>query len=718
MTLLTPFGALLVGVAALMAAITALLVKWASEARTRTAAAVNLFLFVMMVSMLGAALLYVASPGPSRLVEALWLASGVMSASAFPLFLVFLRETQARIRGGSGHVPAPFRGRPLFALAVLTLVVLNEFLMGWTFQLAAGTLSPGMAGSWSQILVLGVNSPWFLFPMAGEMGLSTFLLRRTLPSPWVALLGAQAALMALSPPAFPGFLAGPVVVAGSALMIGVVIYVMETLYRHRQLPPVALAYTLGLLGVYAAMMAGTYLWWAEGSGLLFAASVLAEMVLFFDLVILPERWRDHEPVPWLARPRWTVGVMAAIFVAEVFMGALLDLVLEPAAYGAVLSIPPLVGTGPTLVLHAVLGGFWFLSAVTGSTWFLAMMGIEMGALVVFKLRESRYWETRIRLALMMGSYGAFAVFYPSLYYSWAFPGAPSGPAVPLLGWSMGIGSAPLAVSVFGAVLLTYVATGALTILFGRRAICSVFCTAPLMFQGTTIDAMKSFNRSSPLARKFLSSRLSTAYSVTMGVVMTSLLGASALSYLDQAGIARITVGGVDPTIFLYDLYFGVLWYVMFVTIPYMGNYNCVTMGWCYTGTIAQAFHKIGFFKLKVRDREVCKRCTTLDCAKSCPVGLLDMPGHFRREGEFRSSKCCGVGDCMEACPYGNLYIHDVRHWVRERLGLPPGPARGARLPMVRPRAPPRPDARAPSVPLLASPTPPATHGGASGLRRD
>ncbi len=68
MTLLTPFGALLVGVATLMAAITALLVKWASEARTRTGAAVNLFLFVMMVSMLGATLLYVASPGPSRLV--------------------------------------------------------------------------------------------------------------------------------------------------------------------------------------------------------------------------------------------------------------------------------------------------------------------------------------------------------------------------------------------------------------------------------------------------------------------------------------------------------------------------------------------------------------------------------------------------------------------------------------------------------------------------
>jgi polyferredoxin len=121
---------------------------------------------------------------------------------------------------------------------------------------------------------------------------------------------------------------------------------------------------------------------------------------------------------------------------------------------------------------------------------------------------------------------------------------------------------------------------------------------------------------------------------------------------------------------------------MFVTIPYTGNYNCVTMGWCYTGTVAQLFQKVSFYKLKVRSKDVCKACTTLDCAKHCPVGLVDMPGHFRTKGEFRSTKCCGVGDCVEACPYGNLYVHDVRHWIRRRVGLPESP-RGTPLPMVR-----------------------------------
>jgi len=235
----------------------------------------------------------------------------------------------------------------------------------------------------------------------------------------------------------------------------------------------------------------------------------------------------------------------------------------------------------------------------------------------------------------------------------------------------------------GAVLLTYVITGVLVVLFGRRVICSVFCTAPLMYQGTTLDRMKSFNRSSGVARKYLSSRFSAAYSVTTGMVLSTLVGTSVLSYLDTTGALHVFVQGVDPTVFLFTVSFSVMWYVLFVTIPYAGNYNCVTMGWCYTGAIAQAFQKVGTFKLKVRDRQVCRDCTTLDCAKGCPVGLVDMPGHFRSTGEFRSTKCCGVGDCVEDCPYDNLYISDIRHWVRRRLGVPEtrprrtGPARSA-----------------------------------------
>jgi polyferredoxin len=134
----------------------------------------------------------------------------------------------------------------------------------------------------------------------------------------------------------------------------------------------------------------------------------------------------------------------------------------------------------------------------------------------------------------------------------------------------------------------------------------------------------------------------------------------------------------------------------------------VTLGYCYTGTIAQAFQRIGFFKLKVHSKQVCKDCTTLDCAKSCPVGLVDMPGHFRQKGEFRSSKCCGVGDCVGACPYNNLYVADVRHWVRDRLGLPKRPSPVRNLPMVRSPAAPAPAVTAAPVAAPAA-SPVAQH---------
>ncbi len=671
--------------AATMATITAVLVKWAAKARTRSSAAVVLFLLGMMIAMLGGALLYFLHPGSTGLVEGLWLASGAMSLTVFPVVLTFLKDAQARLEQKEAYRPRALRSPALFALAILGLVVLNEFLMGWTFQLAAGSLVPSDASSPLSVLTLGVDSPWFILPMAIEMGLSVYFLRQFLPRSLCRLLWLQAALMALSPPAFGvGPAVVPVTVAGSAGMIVLIIYVMELIYRDRQLDPGIYRYLPALLAIYALMMAGVYLWLVYGNGLAFALSVLLEMVLFFEAVVRPEQFSEEGGVSWLLEPRWTFGLLAAIFVGEVFMGAALEVVLQPALFPSRIANLALSGSPETVLYRTFYNGFWFLATVTGSTWFLGMMGIEMGALVVFKLRETRSLETRVRLALLLGSYGAFAVFFPSTYYPAVFPHAPSGTAVPFLGWNMGLGSGPVAPGVFSAILLTYVISGVLVVLFGRRAICSVFCTAPLMFQGTTLDAMKGFNRSSPLARRYLSSRLSGLYTVTAGIVLVSLAAGSVLSYLDQVGRLQVTFLGADPGVFLYGLYFSVVWYLLFVSIPYAGNYNCVTMGWCYTGLIAGAFSRVGFFSLRVKDREVCRRCTTLDCAKGCPVGLVDMPGHFRRTGVFRSSKCCGVGDCVESCPYGNLYLHDVRHWVRARLR--PFRARSRRdLPMVAPR---------------------------------
>ncbi len=680
----------LVPFAAAMASAIAYLIRWAADARTALPASTVVFFLLMMVSMVAGAAVYYSDPGTPALVEGFWVASALRAASVVQVFVGFLVEARQRASGATGAPPPILKHRGAFVASIVLLVLVNELLMGWTFSAAAGSAVgfgngslPGIVSGFAST----ISSPWFLFTMAAEMFLSVLLLRDRLARPVVAILGGQALIMAFSPPALAGALwADTAIAVSSAAMIVLVVFVMEFLYRHRNVAPGLASYLVQLLAVYAGMMAGLYAWKETGSTAVFALAVVLEMVIFFGVLTRPTHFTDGPRTPWTLRPGWSVALLGTIFVAEVFMGALLDVAIAgPSFYGSV-GLLPLSGGGGVVAYRALYDVFWFVALTTGSTWFLAMMGAEMGALVYFKFRETRSRETRVRLVLMMGSYAAFAVFFPSLYYPLVFPTLPRGAAVPVLGWSMGIGSAPLATSVFVVLLVTYAAVGLLAVLFGRRVVCSVFCTAPLMFQGTTVDAMKSFNRTSPLARKYLSSRFSAAYSITTACVMVSLVLASGASYLDQSGVWDLKVLGADPTVFLYALYFGVLWYVLFVTIPYSGTYNCVTMGWCYTGQVTAAFGRLGFFRLKVRDKEVCRRCTTVDCAKSCPVGLVDMPGHFRQKGEFRSSKCCGVGDCVEACPYGNMYFFDVRHWLREKLGRPARPTASSPLRMFPSRS--------------------------------
>jgi len=676
--------------AALMAVFTALVIRWAVEAKFSLQAAGVVFLLLMMAAMFGGAVVYYLNPGTTGLVEGLWLAAGLMSLGAFIPFFAFIRTAQGQLDPEEQAVPAspaPLHKGALYAAMIASLVLANEFLMGWAFSLASGVRFAGLAGGAGALagdVAAVIDSPWFLFTMAGEMALTAFLLRSRLDRGFVLVVGFQAALMFLSPPALASSVWREVtVLLGSGLMIVLFVYLMEHIYRQKELNAAYATYLVRILAVYAVMMAGLFLWALYSQPLLFAAAIVLEMLVYLDAVVRPDRFAAGDRMAWQLNARWAFQLLAFIFVAELFMGALLDLQIEPAVFAGAFPALALSGTPMVVLGNAVSNGFWFFALVAGSTWFLAMMGAEMGALVVFKFKEVRQRETKVRLALMMACYGLFVVFFPSVYYSAVFPNWASGVQVPVLGWSMGLGSAPIVPSLFAVILVTYAATGTLSALFGRRVICSVFCSAAVMFQGTTIDAMKTFNRSSPVARKYLSSRFSSLYSTTTGVVMVALVGTSFLSYFDQIGRLNVTVGGADPSIFLFTFSFSVLWYVMFVTIPYTGNYNCVTMGWCYTGTIAQAFQRIGFFKLKVKDRQVCRDCTTLDCAKTCPIGLVDMPGHFRTKGEFRSSKCCGVGNCVGACPYGNLYIYDIRHWLRSRLPRPAAPSADTVLPVIQ-----------------------------------
>lgn len=297
--------AALATIAGLMAIVTAYLLKWAAEARTTTAAAVVLFLLVMMVAMLGGALLYYLNPGNGSLVDGLWFASAAMSLSVFPVFAIFLKEANRRFEQKDAYVPTPLHREHLFAFSVLGLVVLNEVLMGWTFQLAYGSASAPALGNWSAALTYAVDSPWFLFPMALEMGLSAHLLRGALPVDVRAVFASQAAMMAFSPPALSGWTwLVASVVAGSGLMFAVFVVPMERIYHSRGLAPHLIPYLLVLLPVFGLMLAGVGVWVLYGTGWLFAVSVLTQMTVYFHALILSDQFTGlRRSVPSVSSPR-------------------------------------------------------------------------------------------------------------------------------------------------------------------------------------------------------------------------------------------------------------------------------------------------------------------------------------------------------------------------------------------------------------------------------
>jgi len=176
-----------------------------------------------------------------------------------------------------------------------------------------------------------------------------------------------------------------------------------------------------------------------------------------------------------------------------------------------------------------------------------------------------------------------------------------------------------------------------------------------------------------------------------GHLVGTTFAVSLLACLHRLPTVQVANGEYDTSVLPLpvELYLGGLWFAMFVSTPYLGTYSCATTGVCHWGSLSVPFARVSFFRLRVRDRSVCQRCTKLDCAKACPVGLVDMPFYLRTPGEFRSTKCVGVGDCVGACPYGNLYDQDVCSRISRVLVRRRRDVSSPRLPMATAaRAPP------------------------------
>ena len=647
--------------AGLMAFFTSWLLKKGSSMKTLNNAILLLFLLSMMASMFISAVAYLYFPGFTNLILIIILNMVAMSVFLVPALIALVwgdRPLEEVLKA------SPVSMRTLVVAFAVGLVLISEITMGWTFAVAAGTVeASGGLGAVYSAVVGASSSYWFVFTMAAEMAITFLALRKKFPSGVRVVVVAQVAVMFFSPTALSNRTwASFSLLTGSVVMILLFIYIFEFLYRNRTLSQGVLGYLVSIMLAYALMMAGIFVWLLDSDASLFVTSLIVEMVVYFYVVLDQGRLSSPKFRGWQSMPFWVLGLLGFLFVAEFFMGGAFDVYAYGASYFTNISLAPVAGP---LLSALSAAGYDFLvifASVTASPWYLIMMGLEMGALVLFKIRDAREFETRIRLALVIVAYALYSIFLPVFVLS------PWLPNIPWIGWSMGLGTAgALAPAVVLVLLSTYFISGALSFLFGSRNVCSLLCTAALMYQGTAIDSMSSFNRTSTVGRKFLTSRLPSAYKVVVSVVWVSLLASAVLSYLNSIGVIGFTIFGTDISFLLYTFYFSFLWYILWIMIPFLGTYACSTTGMCGWGSFNQLVSRLGFFKLRVMDSNICASCETKDCAKVCPVGITNQPGSFISSGELKSMKCIGVGDCVSACPYENVYFYDVRRWIRDKL---------------------------------------------------
>jgi len=265
-----------------MASLTAVAVRWAAYSRSPLSAGAVQFILVMMAGMFVGVLVYFAVGGTPGYVAGFWVAGVTMSAAVFLVFVPFLRAFQSRTAPEDVAWSASSRAR--LVASVVGLVIVNEFLMGWSFSLLSGLLGPGVGASVAGITSVftdAITSPWFVFPMALEMLLTLRWLLAALPRSMRPFVAIQPAVMVCSPPTLGGLAWGLTTsVLAAALMSLAVALFLRAFFRDEPLSAPVSAYASRLIFSFGLMSAGLLLWAEFSNPVLFALALLVQMVVF------------------------------------------------------------------------------------------------------------------------------------------------------------------------------------------------------------------------------------------------------------------------------------------------------------------------------------------------------------------------------------------------------------------------------------------------------
>jgi hypothetical protein len=254
--------------------------------------AIIILLLGMMVAMLlGPAYLYLTTLGFGISDVVIWeiavfMTLGMMPAAGLTAAKLVLMAEPDRI--GPAPLSALVDHTSGLRAAYISLLVLSEFLMGWTFNLASGLIRLTAGYSLVDVakqLEYSPTSYWFVFTMVGEMGFTLFVLRKAIRPGLLKILAIQGVVMFLTPTALNSRVWETYTLySEAAVMTGLVVFAVANLRGGGERDRPMLSY-LGLFIIAnAVMMIGFLLWLVDGDSLLLAVSLIVETVIYFDAV--------------------------------------------------------------------------------------------------------------------------------------------------------------------------------------------------------------------------------------------------------------------------------------------------------------------------------------------------------------------------------------------------------------------------------------------------
>ena len=243
------------------------------------------YFLVMMASMTATGMIYIINTAMIGLDEGLIAGTAIMTPGVALVIWYALKHSNQMIEQKNVETTSSGPAR----LTLIFFVLLNEFVMGWTFILATG--DSGISGATLGQLIVSTlsyvgGSDWFLFTLAFEILFTVFMLRKMFSREFVRIVSLQILTLVFVPTAI-AYHSWAVLCEIADVLILAILFILAIRYlTNGQLSNDGVRrYLLTLLVLYGISVLGSFIFVSEGITLVLLIPLLGEIILYFNTIL-------------------------------------------------------------------------------------------------------------------------------------------------------------------------------------------------------------------------------------------------------------------------------------------------------------------------------------------------------------------------------------------------------------------------------------------------